>query len=108
MMDRRRSRIAYLLPLVLLLAAGAVAQPFSAFEETNKLVRISAGRIEIYLMKGLVSERHLRRGKNGRLPDTSLMASFCVGPFAVIILAATFTSVSLVVVCSNGNRRRSR
>ena len=74
MMDRRRSRIAYLLPLVLLLAAGAVAEPFSAFEETNKLVRISAGRIEIYLKKGLVFERHLPRAKNERLPNRSLVA----------------------------------
>ena len=74
MMDRRRSRIAYLLPLVLLLAAGAVAQPLSAFEETKKLVRISAGRIEIYLNKGLVFERHLPIVINGRLPDASSVA----------------------------------
>lgn len=74
MTDRRRSRIAYLLPLVLLLAAGAVAQSFSEFDETGKLVQLSAGRIEIFLMKGLVFDRHLPRAKNGRLPDRSLVA----------------------------------
>jgi len=74
MIDRRRSRIAFLLPLVLLLAAGAVPQPFSVIEETDKLVRISAGKVETYLKKGLVFERHLPRGKIGRFPDRSLVA----------------------------------
>jgi hypothetical protein len=38
------------------------------------MYREFADRIEIYLMKGLVSEHHLPLGKNGHLPDTSLVA----------------------------------
>ena len=72
MMDRRRSRIAYLLPLVLLLAAGADARRISAFDGTDERYRAFAGRIEIFLMKGLVSERHLPHAKNGRLPEPIL------------------------------------
>ena len=74
MMDRRRSRIVYLLALVLLLSVGAVAQRFSAFDETDKMYRVFADRIEIYLMKGLVFEHHLPLGKNGCLPEPSLVA----------------------------------
>jgi DUF218 domain len=74
MMNRRRSRIAYLFALVLLLFAGAVAQRFSAFDETDKMVRVFADRIEIYLLKGLVFEHHLPHGNNGRLPEPSFVA----------------------------------
>jgi len=74
MVDRRRSRIVYLLALAILLSAGADAQPFSAFDETIQRVRVSAGRIEIFLMKGLVFERHLPIVINGRLPDASSVA----------------------------------
>lgn len=73
-MDRRRSRIVYLLALVLFLSVGAVAQRFSGFDETDKMVRVFEDKIEIYLMKGLVFERHLPRGENGRLPEPSLVA----------------------------------
>jgi hypothetical protein len=38
------------------------------------MVRESADRIEIYLMKGLVFEHRLPRGENGRLPEPSLVA----------------------------------
>jgi hypothetical protein len=74
MLDRRRSRIAYLLPLVLLLSAGADARRISAFDGTDERYRAFAGRIEICLMKGLEFEHHLPRGKKGRIPDTSLVA----------------------------------
>jgi len=74
MMDRRRSRIIYILALMLLLSGGTVAQRFSAFDETEKIYRVFADRIVIYLMKGLVSEHYLPLGKNGRLPELSLVA----------------------------------
>lgn len=74
MMDRRPSRILYLLALMLLLSGGIVAQRFSSFDEIDKMYRVFADRIVIYLMKGLVFEHHLPRGKNGRLTDTSLVA----------------------------------
>jgi hypothetical protein len=72
-MDRPRPRILYLLALVLFLSVGAVAQRFSGFDETDKMVRVFEDNIEIYLMKGLVFERHLPRGENGRLPEPSLV-----------------------------------
>ena len=74
MMDRRRSRIVYLLALVLLLSAGAAAQRVSATDETNRMVRVFADRMETCLMKEVVFERHLPRGENGRLPEPSLVA----------------------------------
>jgi uncharacterized SAM-binding protein YcdF (DUF218 family) len=74
MMDRRRYRIVSLLPLLLLLSGDIVAHRFSAFDETGKMYREFAGRIEIYLMKGLVSEHHLPLDTNGRLPDASPVA----------------------------------
>ena len=58
MMDRRRFRIVYLLALVLLLSADAAAQRVSATDETNRMVRAFADRMEIYLRKGLVFEHH--------------------------------------------------
>jgi hypothetical protein len=73
MMDRRRSRIVYLLAILLLLSGGIVAQRFSASDDTDKMCRAFADRIVIHLMKGLVFEHHLPRGNNGRLPDTSLV-----------------------------------
>jgi hypothetical protein len=74
MMDRRRSRIVYLLALVFLLSAGAVAQQFSAFDETDKMVRVFTDRMGICLMKEVVFERHLPRGENGHLPEPSPVA----------------------------------
>ncbi len=74
MMNRRRSRIIYLLALMALLSAGIVAQRFSAFGDTGKTQGVFADRIVIYLMKGLVFEHHLPRGNNGHFPDTSLAA----------------------------------
>jgi hypothetical protein len=58
MMDRRRSRIVYLLALVLLLSAGAAAQRVSATDEANRMVRVFADWGEIRLMKEVVFERH--------------------------------------------------
>ena len=58
-MDRRRSRIVYILALVILFSGGIVAQRFSAFDEIDKMYRAFADRILIYLMRGLVSEHHL-------------------------------------------------
>ena len=74
MVDRRRSRIVYLLALAILLSVGAFTQPFSAFDKTNKRDRVSAASIETFLMKGLVFERHLPIVINGRLPDASSVA----------------------------------
>lgn len=74
MMDRRRSRIIYILALILLFSGGIVAQRFSAFDEIDKMHRAFADRIVIYLMRGLVSEHHLPLGNNGRPPDSSLVA----------------------------------
>lgn len=74
MMDRRRSRIVYLLALLILLSAVAVDRQFSEFDDTNKMVRVSTGRIENRLMKGLAIERTPPRSKSERPPDTSLVA----------------------------------
>jgi hypothetical protein len=74
MMDRRPSRIAYILPLVLLLAAGADARRISAFDGTDERYRAFTDRIKTFLMKGLVSERHLPHAINERLPDRSSVA----------------------------------
>lgn len=71
MMDRRRSRIVYLLALVLLLSVGTVGKRVAPFEETNQMVRVFEDRLMFYLMKGLVFEHHLRGDNGGRLPDTS-------------------------------------
>ena len=73
-MDKRRSRIVYILALLLFFSGSIVAHRFSAFGETDEMVRKFADRIAIYLMKGLASEHHLPLGNNGRLPDTSLVA----------------------------------
>lgn len=74
MMDRHRSRIVPLLALVLLFSAGGVAHPFSAFDETKKMVPVSTGRIESRLLKGLAIERPPPRSKSKRPPDASLVA----------------------------------
>jgi len=73
-MDRRRSLIIYLLALMALLSAGIVAERFYVFDEIDKMHGVFANRIVTYLMKGVVFEHHLLRGKNGRLPSTSLAA----------------------------------
>jgi hypothetical protein len=73
-MDRRRSRIVYLLALMFL-SGGIVAQRFSELDETDKMYRVFADRIVIYLMNGLVFERHFPPvKKNLHLPDISLVA----------------------------------
>lgn len=73
-MDRRRSRIVYLLALVLLLCAGASAQRVSATDDTGRMVRGFANRMESCLMKEIVFERRLPRGETGRLPEPALVA----------------------------------
>ena len=73
-MDRPRLRILYLLALVLFLSVGAAAQRVSATDETHRMVRVFADRMETCLMKEIVFERHLPRGENGRLPELSLVA----------------------------------
>ena len=62
-MDRRRFRIAYLLLLVLLLAAGADARRISAFDGTDERYRVFADRIGTRLMKGLVFDTTCPTGK---------------------------------------------
>jgi DUF218 domain. len=74
MMDRRRSSIVYLLAIALFLSVGTVGIRFAPFEKTNQTVRVFADRITLHLMRGLVFEHHLPLDKNGRLPDTSLVA----------------------------------
>ena len=74
MTDKRRYWPLYILALMLLLAGGIAVHRFSAFDETDKMNPVFAARIEIYLMKGLVFEHHLPRGKNGSLPEPSLVA----------------------------------
>jgi len=71
MMAKGRSRLVYLLFIVLLLFLGIVAQRFSTFDETDNMYRAFTGRIEIFLMKGLVFEHHLSRGDGGHRPDPS-------------------------------------
>ena len=71
MMDKRRSRIGYLLALVLLLFVGTVGKRFAPFEETDQMVRVFEDRLMFYLMKGLVFEHHLPRDHDEHLPDTS-------------------------------------
>jgi hypothetical protein len=56
MTDRRRSRIVYLLAILILLSAVAVDQLFSDFDDTNKMVRVSP------------------RSKSERPPDPSSVA----------------------------------
>ncbi|MCP2501013.1 MAG: hypothetical protein NCA08_05550 [Deltaproteobacteria bacterium] len=73
MMAKGRSRNVYLLFIVFLLFLGIVAQRFSSFDETDNMYRAFTGRIEIYLMKGLVFEHHLPRGDGGHRPDPSLV-----------------------------------
>lgn len=72
-MSRRRSRIVYLLALMLFLSGGIVAERFSTFDETDKIYRVFADRILFHLMNRVVFERHLPRGVNG-LTDISLVA----------------------------------
>ncbi len=71
MLDRRRSRLVYLLALALLLSGGAAAQRLAPFDETDQMVRVFEDRLMFYLMKGLVFEHHLPRDNAGHLPDTS-------------------------------------
>lgn len=73
-MDRRRSRIVYLLALVLLLSAGAAAQRVPAADETRRKVRVIEHRMATCLMKEIVFERHLPLGENSRTPQPSLVA----------------------------------
>jgi len=71
MMAKGHSCFVYLLFIVLLLFLGIAAQRYSTFDETDKMYRAFTGRIEIYLMKGLVFEHHLSRGDGGHRPDPS-------------------------------------
>ena len=74
MTDKRRYRSLYILAPMLLLAGGIAVHRFSAFDETDRMYRVFADRIELYLTKGLVFEHPLPRGENGRLPEASLVA----------------------------------
>ena len=70
-MDRRRSRLVYLLALVLLLSVGTGGKRFAPFEETNQMIRGFEDSIILHLMKRLVFEHHLPRDNGGHLPDRS-------------------------------------
>ena len=72
MMGRRRSRIVFLLALLLLFSGGIIAQRLSAFDETDQMARGFEDWLMFSLMKGLVFEHHLPPC-NGRLPDASLV-----------------------------------
>lgn len=74
MIGKRRSRVVYLLALVLLLFVGTVGKRFALFEETNQMIRGFEDRILPHLMKGLVFEHHLPRDNGGYRPDTSSVA----------------------------------
>jgi len=74
MIGKRRSCVVYLLALVLFLSVVTVGKRFAEFEETNQMLMVFADKITLHLMKGVVFEHHLPRCKNGRLPDTSLVA----------------------------------
>jgi hypothetical protein len=71
MMDRHRSRIVYLLALVVLLSVGTLGKRFAPFGEINQMVRGFEDRMMLHLFKGLVFEHHLPRDNGGHLPDTS-------------------------------------
>jgi DUF218 domain len=71
MMDRRRSRLVYLMALVLFLSVGTAGKRFAPFEETNQMVRGFEDSIMLHLIKELVFEHHLPRDNGGHLPDTS-------------------------------------
>ena len=84
-MGRRRSRVVFLLALMALLSLGIVAERFSAFDDTDQMVRGFEDRLMFYLMKGLVFEHHLPHDHGGPLPDTSAV---------VYILGGTQDSLS--------------
>ena len=71
MMDRRRSRILFLLAPALLLSGGVAAQRMAPFDEAGRRIRGIEDRLKLYLMKGLVFEHHLPRDNGGRQPDPS-------------------------------------
>jgi len=74
MMGRGRSRIVYLLVIVLLLSAGIVGKKFTPFEE-NWRIRGIEDRISLHLMERLVFEHHLPRDNGGyRSLDTTSVA----------------------------------
>jgi hypothetical protein len=74
MIGKHRSRVVYLLALVLFLSVVTAWKRFAPFEETNQMIRVFADRITLRLMKGVVFEHPFPRRNNGRLPDTSLVA----------------------------------
>lgn len=70
-MNERRFGIIGLLALLLLSFECTAAQRFCPRGEAGHSYSEFAERIRIRLMKGLVFERHLPRGKNGRFANTS-------------------------------------
>jgi hypothetical protein len=74
MIGKHRSRVVYLLALVLFLSVVTVGKRFAPFEDTNQVGRVFADRITLCLMRGVVFEHHVPSRNNGRLPDSSLVA----------------------------------
>ena len=86
-MGRRRSLVVFLLALMALLSLGIVAERYSAFDDTDQMVRGFEDRLMFYLMKGLVFEHHLPRDNGGyRSPDTSSVAYILGGRQASLMV----------------------